>query len=49
VNVFVQRWRAPFTGILGALDLGEIPLVEQRELDLPRLDQLADGRGPAAP
>ena len=34
------------TGILGALDLGEIPLVEQRELHLPRLDQSADGRGP---
>ena len=33
------------TGIIGALDLGEIPLVEERELDLPRLDQLADGRG----
>jgi hypothetical protein len=28
------------------LDLGEIALVEERELDLPRLDQLADGRGP---
>lgn len=34
------------TGIIGALDLGEISLVEERELDLPRLDQRPDGRGP---
>ena len=27
------------------MDLGEIALVEERDLDLPRLDQLADGRG----
>ena len=33
------------TGIIGALDLGEIALVEERDLDLPRLDQLADSRG----
>ena len=33
------------TGIIGALDLGEIALVEERELDLPRLDERPDGRG----